>query len=322
MKIKNLLLFAVATLSLSAFAQTTGELCVQGDGVTPQMSGQATQDHFFVRGNYDGKQMDNVINIPAGQTQLVWFHLNNDEILANEAVQALDPIAYKSSGEKYGEVSYNSFQFDLYLPAGLAVVAGEDEEGEEIMFEQGDLMPKATNIKWGKKEATKEIDGITYDVYTVVAFNMEEYGSHLSGKNAKKYEEYSAAVKEGTAKWQDYSVFGLYMKNANVENHSDDVIIANQILNFREANLAEWDANQSTFNYATGGNNESQLFMLYNRARFYGTSSVVETLTEKTINNVKYYNVAGMESNVPFEGVNIKVVTYSDGTTSTSKVMK
>ncbi len=45
-------------------------------------------------------------------------------------------------------------------------------------------------------------------------------------------------------------------------------------------------------------------------------------MAEKTINNVKYYNVAGMESNVPFEGVNIKVVTFNDGTTSTSKVIK
>jgi hypothetical protein len=322
MKIKNLLLFAAAAMSVSAFAQQTGELCLQGDGVTPQMSGQATQDHFFVRGNYNETTFDNVINIPAGQTQVVWFHLDNAEILANPTVQALTPIAYNSNGDLYKEVTYNSFQFDLYVPEGFSIVAGEDEEGEEIMFEQGDLMPKATNIKWGKKETTKVVDDITYNVYTVVAFNMEEYGSHLSGKTAKKYQEFSEAVAAGTASWKDYSVFGLYMKNDNVDNHTNDMIVANQILNFREANVAEWDANQSTFNYATGGNNETQLFMLYNRARVYGTNSVVENLGEKTINNVKYYNVAGMESNVPFDGVNIKVVTYTDGTTSTSKVMK
>ncbi len=37
---------------------------------------------------------------------------------------------------------------------------------------------------------------------------------------------------------------------------------------------------------------------------------------------MKYYNVAGMESNMPFDGVNIKVTTYNDGTTSTCKVIK
>ncbi len=322
MKIKNLLLFAAATMSISAFGQATGELCFQGDGVTPQMSGQATQDHVFIRGTYNDQVMDNVININAGATQCIWFYLNDDEIYQNSEVQALTPIALNSAGDLYHEVAYNSFQCDLYVPQGFVIVNGEDEEGEEISFEQGDRMPKATAIKWGKKETTKTIDEVEYDVYTILCYNMEEYGSHIAGKNAKKYNEIYDLVQAGQASWKDYTVFGLYMKNNNVDNHTNDLIIANQILNFREANVAEWDANKSTFNYATGGNNESQLFMLYNRARVYGTSSVVETLGEKTINNVKYYNVAGMESNVPFDGVNIKVVTYSDGTTSTSKVMK
>ena len=319
MKIKNLLLFAAAAMSMSAFAQQTGELCFQGDGVTPQMSGQATQDHLFIRGNYDdmgeAQMYDNVISFKAGNVQKVWFHLNDDEIYTNEAVQALTPIAYNSAGDLYNEITYNSFQCDLYVPQGIAIVTSEDEEGEEISYEQGDRMPKATAIKWGKKDATKEIDGITYDVYTILCYNMEEYGSHLSAKNASKYKANGALKKDAT-------LFALFMENSGIEGHTNDMIIANQILNFREANVAEWDANQSTFNYATGGNNESQLFMLYNRACVYGTSSVVESLAEKTINNVKYYNVAGMESNVPFDGVNIKVVTYNDGTTSTSKVMK
>ena len=54
----------------------------------------------------------------------------------------------------------------------------------------------------------------------------------------------------------------------------------------------------------------------------FGSASVVENLAQKTIKNVKYYNIAGMQSEVPFDGVNIKVVTYNDGTTSTYKVMK
>ena len=322
MKIKNLLLFAAAAMSMSAFAQQTGELCFQGDGVTPQMSGQATQDHIFVRGNYNGQLMDNVVNINAGQTQLIWFHLNDEEIYNNAEVQALTPIAINTSGDRYNEVAYNSFQCDIYLPQGLTIVAGENEDGDEVMFEKGDRMPNGHDLQWKLKEEPKTVDDVQYNHYTIVCYNAAENGTHLSGKNAKKYQEYYNAVQSGDAKWMDYTLFGLYLKNANIDNHTNDMIIANQILNFREANIAEWDANKATFNYATGGNNESQLFMLYNRARVYGTSSVVESLGEKTINNVKYYNVAGMESSVPFDGVNIKVVTYTDGTTSTSKVMK
>lgn len=40
------------------------------------------------------------------------------------------------------------------------------------------------------------------------------------------------------------------------------------------------------------------------------------------VESVKYYNVAGVESNEPFEGVNIVVIRYSDGSTTTTKVLK
>lgn len=40
------------------------------------------------------------------------------------------------------------------------------------------------------------------------------------------------------------------------------------------------------------------------------------------VESVKYYNVAGVESNEPFEGVNIVVTRYSDGSTTTTKVLK
>ena len=42
----------------------------------------------------------------------------------------------------------------------------------------------------------------------------------------------------------------------------------------------------------------------------------------KAVKSVSYYNVAGMESATPFEGMNLEVTRYTDGTTSTSKVMK
>jgi len=319
MKIKNLLLLAAASLSVSAFAQQTGELGFQGDGVTPQNVGQATQDHIFVRGTYNDmgtdQVYDNVISFKGGDMQMVWFYLNDDEIYTNEKVQALTPIAYNANGDLYGEITYNSFQCDLYVPQGFELAIGENEDGDEVSFVGGDRMPSTTNMTWGKKENTVTVDGITYDVYTIVCYNANPYGTHLSAKNASKYKNNGPLKKDAT-------LFALYLKNNGVAEHTSDLIVANQFFNFREANIAEWDANDCTFFYGTGGNNESQLFLQYNRVSLYGTSSVVETLGEKTINNVKYYNIAGMESNEPFDGVNIKVVTFNDGTTNTSKVIK
>ena len=43
---------------------------------------------------------------------------------------------------------------------------------------------------------------------------------------------------------------------------------------------------------------------------------------ENTVNSVRYYNVAGMESDVPFKGMNIVVKTYSDGSRTSEKIVK
>ena len=42
----------------------------------------------------------------------------------------------------------------------------------------------------------------------------------------------------------------------------------------------------------------------------------------KTIKNVRYYNVAGMESTTPYQGVNLVVTNYTDGSQSVSKLVK
>ncbi len=48
----------------------------------------------------------------------------------------------------------------------------------------------------------------------------------------------------------------------------------------------------------------------------------VVDVTGKAVAGVKYYNLAGIESDRPFEGVNIIVTTYTDGSRSSSKVLK
>ncbi|MBQ6166408.1 MAG: DUF4465 domain-containing protein [Muribaculaceae bacterium] len=51
-------------------------------------------------------------------------------------------------------------------------------------------------------------------------------------------------------------------------------------------------------------------------------TSVENVDAEKTVAGVKYVNMAGMMSDKPFDGVNVVVTVYSDGTTSTAKVIK
>ncbi len=49
---------------------------------------------------------------------------------------------------------------------------------------------------------------------------------------------------------------------------------------------------------------------------------VEEVEKDKSVASVRYYNLAGVESAQPVKGVNIKVTTYSDGTTKSEKIMR
>lgn len=51
-------------------------------------------------------------------------------------------------------------------------------------------------------------------------------------------------------------------------------------------------------------------------------STGIDDVNAKTVAGVKYVNVAGMESNTPFDGVNIVVTTYTDGSMKAVKVVK
>ncbi|MBR5169841.1 MAG: hypothetical protein IKW85_04675 [Muribaculaceae bacterium] len=51
-------------------------------------------------------------------------------------------------------------------------------------------------------------------------------------------------------------------------------------------------------------------------------TAVKELIGKKVVESVRYYNVIGVESAEPFEGVNIVVTRYNDGTVSTAKVIR
>ncbi|MDO4510488.1 MAG: DUF4465 domain-containing protein [Bacteroidales bacterium] len=51
-------------------------------------------------------------------------------------------------------------------------------------------------------------------------------------------------------------------------------------------------------------------------------TAVDDVTAAKTIASVKYANLAGQMSDTAFDGVNVKVTTYTDGTTATQKLVK
>lgn len=51
-------------------------------------------------------------------------------------------------------------------------------------------------------------------------------------------------------------------------------------------------------------------------------TAVEEVAAEKAVSNVTYYNVSGVASAEPFDGVNIVVTKYADGTKKVEKILK
>ena len=52
------------------------------------------------------------------------------------------------------------------------------------------------------------------------------------------------------------------------------------------------------------------------------TVTAVRDITAKTVASVEYVNTNGQVSNVPFEGINVVVTKYADGTKSVTKIVK
>ena len=269
-RIMLLFLAVAASLASTAMAQvSTGEYANQVDG-TPALTGQATHDHLFTQNEYNGKTHVNKVSFQSGNTQPVWFYLDDDEIYQNEAVQSLTPIAYNAAGDLYNEITYNSFQCEIYLPEDIWLNVTVDEDYNEIFYLQGDRLPTSSNISWSWNDK-RVVDGKTYDVYMVTCYNTNAFGSHLSAKNGTLYKRNGALKKES-------SLFALFLEYTGPDlpegRFDQDMIIANQILTLRETYIAEWDPNDAIFFYGSGGNNETQRFMTYNRVPLYGTNGI------------------------------------------------
>ena len=240
---------------------STGEWAYQHDGVSPALVGQTTEDHLFVRMDSNDTSKDNTLNVNSSSPQLVWFWLDDDEIYNNSSVQALTPGPYNSNGNLYGEITYNSFQCQLYLPKHLELTSSGDEYQV-----YGERIPSTSSLQWAKYDNGVTVDGIDYDRYLVTCYNYNSYGFHFSGPNPSYYGA------NGALKKDDAPLFGLYIRNKDLTVNSTglhDIIIANTEFAIRETIMAGWPVNDYRFMYGTGGNNVTQRFQKYVRVKLH-----------------------------------------------------
>jgi hypothetical protein len=71
--------------------------------------------------------------------------------------------------------------------------------------------------------------------------------------------------------------------------------------------------------YTTGG--YSTNYTVYPTSAPTVITAVNEVNVTKTVAHIKYYNLAGLASDQPFDGINIVVTTFSDGSKQAVKVL-
>ena len=71
-----------------------------------------------------------------------------------------------------------------------------------------------------------------------------------------------------------------------------------------------------------GGNDPDYATVAFTNPDASGPTAIDDVNANKTVASQRYFNIAGVEMNEAAQGVNIVVTTYTDGTTSTAKVLK
>lgn len=83
-----------------------------------------------------------------------------------------------------------------------------------------------------------------------------------------------------------------------------------------------WDSTDGGLKVAPCGTSNYKDYVLYPLKSPQIATGIDDVTTTSQVANVKYINLAGMQSSTPFEGVNIVVTTNADGSTTTSKMVK
>ena len=270
MKVKCLLLLAVAAMSLSAYAQDA-------------QPGIPTPDHLYFKGNAVGEDLD-------GTRSTLEFTEGNEALLT----LYLDDTSIRSGAvEGYEGTTYTDFSLSFKLPAGFTVK--KNSRGYII-----NKLDRATSTHSPNISNSSEENNEWY------LMCYSDKGWELSGEDEDK---------------------GINDPILSLTIVAEEDAIANkgkvgEITIFDQQLPNPADKGQTFFFYGTGGQGVAPRVITPISLEVFGSTAVTELGVDKAFAGVKYYNAAGLESNVPFDGVNIVVTKYVDGTTKAVKVVK
>lgn len=258
---------------------------------------------------------------------------NNYRIVLDEVPSsAVDADAVKYPGYSEADVKeedpqnyewgYNTYIptnfYDAYMnaPYGEGFVA---EEGYALGTHAGEKMffmnPKVQEVArvWGiytQKEDGQDVK----DVFTCIEPSLENMVNGWGLKGAF------------TVEW-DYNrvneMYGVRPTDLN-DNAVDKAYMFHAAIVAMPSNKG---MRADVVGQADDASNMSDRFVVYPLDFRSSGDNVVTGVEElnvlmKDVESVRYYNIMGMESEKPFEGINIVVTRYTDGSTSTAKILR
>ena len=205
------------------------------------------------------------------------------------------------------------------LPLTLTMPDGGDYTNVEVHFQFPEgLYPCMINVdEYFDNDELVETDAD--GMYT-------DTGADVAKKGRNPAVSYSDNF-EVADRWPNYTVVGANMsKTASTTNPNHFLTIFVKGMNIeRPATLpikvymkyTQYD--DQSFTVGEEDNMVDLCNVIYN---FPDNTAVADVNAAKAVSSVKYYNAAGVASDNAFEGVNIVVTKYADGSQSVTKVVK
>ncbi len=146
--------------------------------------------------------------------------------------------------------------------------------------------------------------------------------------------EYSYRVPEGAKYFAINCVspggtqsFAMFVDDLSFNDLSVPVLKLKGYEVYRDGHIIGWNApDQTGFSYAPSYDSKYTVRAVYDKGNSafsneveVKVSGVDDVTAAKTVKSVTYVNALGMQSSTPFEGVNLVVIRYSDGTTATTR---
>ena len=143
---------------------------------------------------------------------------------------------------------------------------------------------------------------------------------------------FSSFVPEGS-RVNGYDLDGIFKVNWLYNRTQPDIFATPQgletgtLYSFHGAVNVDVNSNGMSFNSGkpNSGENTPDAYTVYPFDLPSSPSpitAIVEVPADKTIECIRYYNIMGVQSDKPFQGVNIVVISFDDGSSSSIKVVK